>query len=214
MANVTGWYAEVSTAVTAPRMAATATMPSPVVAATGGYVDNFNRSNSASLGASWNTNGVFGTSLAISSNAAVGTAGASNIYTLPMATGNNEITVVMKGTAGANDLVDLVARLSNGTNSGTSTTSVTAELAQGKPWKLYRSAGDSTAVASAGNVSWADADTITFSAVGGTLTLKKNGSTIVTTSGATDLAAGYVAILVYSATGTSYGFDSFQAQDI
>jgi hypothetical protein len=86
-------------------------------------------------------------------------------------------------------------------------------MVQGSQWTLYRNQSDSTGVSSAGSQSWAAGDTIDFSCVGATLTVKRNGSTILTTGGATDLAAGYVEIAVIAA-GAGIGFDSFTAQDI
>lgn len=205
----------VSADIAPPRMAATGAMAVPVVTNNSGanYNDTFNRSDSASLGASWTTDATYASSLAISSNAAVIGGLASNFYALPMATGNNEVTVLMKGAGASGDIVVISARVDSGTDTNSATKSITAALVQGQPWAITRNLSDS-GVFTAGNQSWADGDTIVFSCVGATLTIKKNGSIILTTGGGTDLAAGYIGLLVYSSSGTSYGFDSFTAQDI
>jgi hypothetical protein len=174
------------------------------------YTDDFNRANSASLGASWNTDAFFGTSLGIVSNAAVAVGG--NIYALPMNTGDNQVTVIMKGTPAAADFVQVLTRCASATDTTSPGAAVYLYMNQAAPWILYRSATDGTGVSTAGNESWADGDSIVFTAVGATLTVKRNGSTVLTTGGATDLAAGYVVIGVNAAS--SVGFDSFDAQDI
>jgi hypothetical protein len=204
----------VSGDIAAPRMAATGALATPAVNTSSGvtYSDTFNRSNASTLGAAWNTDGIFGTGLTINSNAAkpdAGTVG-GNIYATAMATGNNEITLVMTGTPTAGDIVLVVARSDNATNSSTATKSVQLSMFQGNSWTLYRYSGDS-GVDTVGTESWAAGDTIVFSCVGATLTVKRNGSTVLTTGGATDLTAGYIGLGIVSST---VGIDSFTAQDI
>jgi hypothetical protein len=192
------------------------TIPFLIPASVGAhYTDDFNRSDNASLGANWVTNPSGSGTLVITSNAAVnaGTFG-DNFYSLPMLTGQNQITVVMKGTPTAGDIIAITAR-SNTTDTSTATTGVTLLATQGSPWSLYRFSGDG-GVSTGGNVSWAAGDTIVFTCVGTNLTVTKNGSTVLTTGGATDLAAGYIELSV-AALGTGgpgIGFDSFDAQDI
>jgi hypothetical protein len=226
----------VNAAITAPRMAATGSMPTPAVSVWGDvapprmastaamrvpaaatingstFSDLFNRSNSSTLGASWNTDAGIGASLTIASNAAIPDGGGigGNIYTTAMATGNNQITVVMKGTPTAGDFVSIGARCNLSTDTSAASSLVLLTMVQGSLWTLYRSASD-TGVNTAGNQSWADGDTIDFTCVGGTLTVKRNGATVLTTGGATDLGAGYISLTVEAA---SIGLDSFTAQDI
>lgn len=225
----------VNAAVTAPRMAATAAMPVPAVsvwgdiaparmAATGAmavpvvntssgvnFSDSFNRANASTLGASWITDPYLSTSLSIASNAAT-TAGAglgANVYSLPMATGNNQITLVMKGTPATAEGLNLYTRL-NAADTGGASAGVYLSMSQADIWTLGRFQGDS-GVSTSGNQSWADGDTIVFTCVGATLTVTRNGSTVLTTGGATDLAAGYMSVTIFAATA---GIDSFAAQDI
>jgi hypothetical protein len=202
--------------VTAPRMAATGTMAVPTVSTVTGasYGDTFNRADASTLGAAWNTDGTIGTSLTISSNAATPDSSGlgGNIYATAMLTGNNQITVVMKGTPATADQIIFAARVDSATSTNDSTKGVFFYMIQGSPWTLYRSFGDSTGVSTTGAQSWANGDTIDFFCVGATLTVKKNGTTILTTGGATDLAAGYVSLLAFP--GTNIGFDSFTATDI
>jgi hypothetical protein len=182
------------------------------------YTDDFNRANSSTLGSDWVTDAGYSGSLEINSNAAVTAASpgdqSGNIYALPMLTGNNQITVVMKGSPTAGDgFALMLMRCNNNTDSTAATAQVGLAMLQGSTWTLFRFAGDS-GVSTAGNVSWADGDTVLITAVGATLTVKLNGSTVLTTGGATDIAAGYVALGYASTSGTGGGFNSFDAQDI
>lgn len=180
------------------------------------YTDSFNRANSASLGANWTADASVGADLIVSSNVACAPSGSGsaggNVYVSPMNTGDNQITLVMKGTASAGAYAQVIARINN-PNILLSTQSVTLGMTQGSPWTLIRYAADS-GVSTGGNVSWADGDTILFTAVGATLTVKKNGSTVLTTGGSTDLNAGYVEIAYIAADAGVHGFDSFDALDI
>lgn len=172
------------------------------------YTDDFNRSNSASLGAAWTTDPAFGVSLSITSNAATGpTTGAGNVYASTMNTDDHKVTVVMKG-ATAGDQVFIALRV----NSTSATEYVYAYLTQGGTWGAYRSISDGSP-ATASSQSWVDGDTVSFEAQGTTATLKLNGSTIVSASSVTVTSGRYVA-LDYISASTVHGFDSFDATDI
>jgi hypothetical protein len=230
IAALTGAQAQVGT------MGAVLTEPVGALTGTAGaagahYTDDFNRANSATLGANWtayDTQGL-GTEFRILSNtAAVSSTGIGangfdivfSEYNTALSTDNHKVAVTVAATKP--DVVTLDVR-SNGTDY------VQAECPDGDVWLIYTITGATAYVGgtvtqravTGATQSFTASDVVSFEASGTAYTLKKNGSTILswTDSGAAhtsfvDSSHRKVAIVIAALSSTSQAVDNFAADDI
>ena len=175
--------------VTSPTMAATsATVIAPAVSLGASYTDNFNRSNNASLGASWTAYDIGTTTYfrilsnecAAPSSLPLGYGLCLSEYNTAVTSNNHKVSITVGATKPSSVL--LVLR-SNGTDY------VWAQCPDGAPWSINYTSGEATPYqgvnsiegnATVGSETFTAGDVLAVEASGDVYTIKRNGSTVLT----------------------------------
>lgn len=175
------------------------------------FTDNFNRADSANLGANWTNDSTF-SGLGISSNQAYNPASSNNFTIAWVATGTATFTAdhsaqVICSVVGASELPGPAVRCANANYYYVHCSSTSANS------EVVKSVAGAHTVIREMATTFANGDTCKLEVTGTTLKVYKNGAQVGTDISDSDLASGQPGFKIYSVAGTAR-VDDFDAADL